>query len=193
MYLIDLYFSKFPQPRETLDFFNLKPLAAKPDDPTKPWFQATPIGKNTLGKFVENMCIDAGVEKKTNHSLRATGASAMFAAGVPEKLIKSVTGHKSSKALEIYERPTVKQLKAVSKVMANPGSSFIAEMDREKVQCHSDSVDVFQSREILKEKSDYGIVGSMFAGLNSCPINISPQTMVINIQQPANTAVNDTK
>ena len=60
--------------------------------------------------------------------------------------------------------------------------------------CHSDSVDVFQSREILKEKSAYGIVGSMFAGLNSCPINISPQTMVINIQQPANTAVNmDTK
>ena len=35
--------------------------------------------------------------------------------------------------------------------------------------CPSDSVDVFQSREILKEKSDYGIVGSMFAGLNSCP------------------------
>ena len=53
--------------------------------------------------------------------------------------------------------------------------------------CPSDSVDVFQSREILKEKSDYG---SMFGGLNSCPINISPQTMVINIQQPANTAVN---
>ena len=53
-----------------------------------------------------------------------------------------------------------------------------------------DSVDVFQSQEILKEKSDYGIDGSVFAGLNSCPINISPQTMVINIQQPANTAVN---
>ena len=56
--------------------------------------------------------------------------------------------------------------------------------------CPSDSVDVFQSRDILKEKSDCGIVGSMFGGLNSCPINISPQTMVINIQQPANTAVN---
>ena len=111
------------------------------------------------------------MEKKINHSLRVTGASAMFAAGVPEKLIKSVTGHKSSKALEIYESPTVKQLKAVSKLMA---SSFMAEMDRDKVQCHSDSVDGFQSREILKEKSDYGIVGSMFAGLNSCPINIYP-------------------
>ena len=72
-------------------------------------------------------------EKKTNQSLRATGASAIVAASVPQKLIKSVNRHKSSKALEIYERPTVKQLKAVSKVMANSGSTFMAEMDREKV------------------------------------------------------------
>ena len=47
-----------------------------------------------------------GLQKKTNHSLGATGASLMFSAGVPEKLIESVTGHRSSKALEVYERPT---------------------------------------------------------------------------------------
>ena len=33
----------------------------------------------------------------------------------------------------------------------------------------------------------------MFAALNSCPINISPQTMVINIQQPNTTVNMDTK
>ena len=55
--------------------------------------------------------------------------------------------------------------------------------------CPSDSVDVFQSREILTEKSDYAwnswIHVCWFKQLS---INISPQTMVINIQQPANTA-----
>ena len=36
------------------------------------------------------------------------GSSALFSAGVPEKLIRDVTGHRSS-ALQLYERPTVEQ------------------------------------------------------------------------------------
>ena len=48
------------------------------------------------------MCIGAGIqEKKTNHSLHATGATSMFAAQFPEKMTKDVTGHKSSKALAL--------------------------------------------------------------------------------------------
>ena len=43
---------------------------------------------------------------------------AMFAAQVPEKMIKAVTGHKSSKALALYERPTLAQKQALSKVLA---------------------------------------------------------------------------
>ena len=46
-------------------------------------------------------------KRVTNHSLRASGATAMFTAEVPEKMIKEVTGQKSSKALAIYEWPTV--------------------------------------------------------------------------------------
>ena len=51
------------------------------------------------------MCFEADIhEKKTNHSLRATGASALFNAGVPDKLIRDVTSHWSN-ALQLYERP----------------------------------------------------------------------------------------
>ena len=64
-----------------------------------------------------DICKEVGIEKKTNHSLRSTGATAMFAAGVPEKMIKEATGHKSSKALEIHERPTVPQNQALSNVL----------------------------------------------------------------------------
>ena len=57
------------------------------------------MGKNTLHSLLGTMCVE---EKKFNHSLCAIGATAMFAAQVPEKMIKDVTGHKSSKALALY-------------------------------------------------------------------------------------------
>ena len=59
----------------------------------------------------------------------------MFAAQVPEKMIMDVTGHKSSKALALYECPTLAQKQALSKVLAGgPGSSsstsFSGEVDK---------------------------------------------------------------
>ena len=61
-----------------------------------------------MKKYMATMCAAAGLEKKTNHSLRATGTPAMFHAGVPEKIIRDVTGHHSN-ALHLYERPTLQQ------------------------------------------------------------------------------------
>ena len=67
------------------------------------------------------MCSEAGIhEKKTNHSLRATGASALFNAGV---LIRDVMGHRSS-ALHLYERPTIEQKQSVSKVLVQGDNEF---------------------------------------------------------------------
>ena len=76
-----------------------------------------------MQNFLSNMCIVAGIQEKTNHSLHATGATAMFAAQVPEKMIKDVTGHKSSKALAPYEQPTVAQKQGLSMVLAGSSSS----------------------------------------------------------------------
>ena len=51
------------------------------------------------------MCAHAGIEgNKTNHSLQATGASELFHANVPEKMIQERTGHHSVVALRTYER-----------------------------------------------------------------------------------------
>ena len=53
------------------------------------------------------MCEDAGItERKTNHSLRATGTTALFSAVVPEKTIRNITGHRSN-ALKLYERTSL--------------------------------------------------------------------------------------
>ena len=64
------------------------------------------------------MFVEIGVSGKTNHSLRATGASDMFQAGVPEKIIQERTGHWSMDALRMYERTTTTQHMAVSKVLS---------------------------------------------------------------------------
>lgn len=47
-----------------------------------------PVGKNMLSKMVPDMCIEAGLTRKTNHSLRVSGTSCLFEAGVPERLIQ---------------------------------------------------------------------------------------------------------
>jgi len=72
------------------------------------------------------MCERAGVECKSNHSLRATGASEMFGANLPEIFIQSRTGHCSLEALQLYERPSHEQHQAVSNVLtaAEPQRSF---------------------------------------------------------------------
>ena len=79
--------------------------------------QCAPLGKNKLGSMVKDMCSESGIELKTNHSLRATGASAMFHNQVPEKIIQDTTGHRSLDALRKYEKTSIQQHQAVSRVL----------------------------------------------------------------------------
>lgn len=66
--------------------------------------------------MVKNMFKMVGIDGKTNHSLRASGATEMFRAGVPEKIIQERTGHRSVKALRTYERTTETQNLSVANV-----------------------------------------------------------------------------
>lgn len=60
----------------------------------------------------------AGITEKMNHSLRATGVTAMFNASFPKKMICDVTGH-HSKTLMLYEHPSVVRHKALTSVLMN--------------------------------------------------------------------------
>ena len=76
--------------------------------------------------MLKNMCLLAGVEgNKTNHSLRATGATELFSAGVPEEIIQQHTGHRSTKALRVYKRTTLEQHQAVSNILSSDGSKTL--------------------------------------------------------------------
>jgi hypothetical protein len=81
--ILDFYISKLPSSTRQTDLFYVQPLSSVPANPSTPWFKNQPMGKNTLGNMAKAMFADEG--RKTNHSLRATGVTEMFSAGVPEK------------------------------------------------------------------------------------------------------------
>ena len=125
VYLLDLYISKLPKGAVDNDLFYCKPMASAPLDASCPWYFNVPIGKNTLSKMVADMCAEAGLSgKKTNHSLRVSGTSCLFEAGVPEKLIQQRTGHRTLESLRMYERVTDKQQLAVSKVLTGEKNTY---------------------------------------------------------------------
>ena len=65
-----------------------------------------------------------GIKEKTNYSLHATGATALFNASVPEKLIWDVIGHHSSiRTICMYQCPSLNQQQSVSWVLMQ-GEAF---------------------------------------------------------------------
>lgn len=53
----------------------------------------------------------------TNHCLRATVVSRLSGAGVEERHIMSVTGHKNAASLASYSRPTAEQQRSMSRLL----------------------------------------------------------------------------
>ena len=89
VYVLDKYISKLPPLAVAKDLFYVWPLQEVPTDPSVPWYAAVPVGRDTLHKKFHLMCEQARIERnKTNHSLRATGATQLYESGVPEKVIQ---------------------------------------------------------------------------------------------------------
>ena len=67
------------------------------------------VGISTIKKCVKNLLGKANIEGYfTNHSLRRTGSTRMFQAGIEKKIVKEVTGH-SSDGIGTYEITSEKQ------------------------------------------------------------------------------------
>ncbi len=70
---------------------------------------------------MKRMANEAGLPGKfTNHSLHATAATRLYQEGIPEKLIKEITGHRSE-AVRDYEHTGEKMKQSVSTALGvNP-------------------------------------------------------------------------
>ena len=134
--LLDLYISKLPQEAKSKDLFYVHPLEkAKANDET--WYCSVPVGRNKLSRMVSEMCKLANIPgRHTNHSLRATGATELYTAGVPEKIIQERTGHRSIESLRTYEHTSEKQQLAVSKVLTSKTEvNFQSEIKNIEAHC----------------------------------------------------------
>ena len=89
------------------------------DDPSKPWFAAAPIGENILGTVVKDMHVCRRGHCWEDKPLRATGATQLYTANVPQKIIQQRTGHRSLKSQYINERTTEEQQLAISKILTS--------------------------------------------------------------------------
>ena len=172
VYLLDLYISKLPQEAKEQDLVYVRPLEKQPHDTSKPWYSAVPIGNHTLQQMVKKMCSDAGISgHKTNHSLRATGATELFKRGAPEKLIQERTGHRSLEALRTYERSSEEQHKAASTLLSAPSHlSHYSHMVNTSTSTKTQAIEIHQAAPSTSQG-----VSSMpvsFQNLQGCTINI---------------------
>lgn len=79
-----------------------------------------PIGRNKLSKAVSNMCKECEIQGfRTNHSLRATAATRLYASGVDKQLVMEQTGHWSIEGIRSYKRTSSEQQQAVSDILTN--------------------------------------------------------------------------
>ena len=182
VHLLDLYISKLPKEAKEKDLFYVRPLDKKPQDPNLPWYSAVPLGKHTLQQKVRNMCAEAGVSgNKTNHSLRATGATELYKKGVPEKLIQERTGHRSLESLRTYERSSEDQHKAVSTLLSAPAIHSGASYSHCFSSTKTKTIDIHPV-----PSTSQGFMPVSFQNVHGCTINImsAPQPPLPPPQAP---------
>ena len=189
MKILDSYISKLPSYARETDIFYLRPLQSFSADPSAPWYAKAPIGRDTLRKKVKEMCLNAGVKgNKTNHSLRATGATQLYESGVPEKVIQERTGHRSLEALRVYERSNDTQHKVASSVLC----ASSVKQAKKSIQKSS------QQSSMATQRTNSS--GFSFSNLYGCTININAasvpttsNTTSISSQSDALTTVENTE
>ena len=137
---------------------------------------------HTLQQKVRKMCAEAGVSgNKTNHSLRATGATELYKKGVPEKLIQERTRHRSLESLRTYERSSEEQHKAVSTLLSAPASHSGASYSHCFSSTKTKTIDIHPV-----PSTSQGFMPVSFQNVHGCTINImsAPQPPLPPPQAP---------
>jgi hypothetical protein len=77
-----------------------------PTDGQKVWYGPGNVGHNSLDSFMSKFAKSCGFTQKgyTNHSLRASGITTLKRNNYNDKQIMSITGHRSSASLVIYQK-----------------------------------------------------------------------------------------
>ena len=114
------------------------------------WYACEVLGEGSIGKIMGKMMAEAGYDGfYSGHSLRRTGSTRLFQAGVQRKIVKECTGHRSD-AVDQYQITSEAQKETVSKILASKPSPIQTQSTSEirqvagnaidpRVVCHSES------------------------------------------------------
>ena len=92
------------------------------------WYCNSPLGKNTLGRYMSNLSKEAGLNKiYTNHCLRATCVTVLDKLGFESRHIMAVSGHKSENSLKSYAQVGPEKIKAMSNALSSVTGSTLPE------------------------------------------------------------------
>ena len=118
--LVDKYVGLCPGDYYEKSNFYLQ-LRQKPNPAV--WYARQVMGENAIGKVISKLMSDAGYEGFfSGHSLRRTGGSRLFQAGVQRKLVKECTGH-SSDTVDAYQITSDNQRATISTILQNKPKS----------------------------------------------------------------------
>ena len=113
----------------------------------KCWYASQVVGQNTISKVVKKLMEAAEIQGFfTNHSLRFSGGTRLFNAGIDWKLVKEITGHVSD-AVDAYQITSEEQQRNISAILqTKPSTSKVgsAYEDNESKKCGK--VDKIQSK-----------------------------------------------
>ena len=97
------------------------------------WYTCRPVGKNTLGNYMQKIMQQGGIEGYfRNHSLRKATATRLFEQGVDPQLIKEATGHKSD-AVMLYKKSNLKMKEKLSDMLNGLPAEMQTLRDREQI------------------------------------------------------------
>jgi hypothetical protein len=183
VYLLDVYFKRLPPFAFREDILYCRPKPKLPADKDSPWYEDCAVGKNKLGNYVSEMCAEAGISHKTNHSLRATGATRLFQSKVPEKIVQKTTGHRSLEALRKYEHTSSEQhqVHVVSKVMMSTKKINYGEA-LQRNECQP-----LKKNSVITTRNPLDGVHKLFSDLTNC--NIGNITVNIGTAFPMESSV----
>ncbi len=120
----------------------------------KVWYTDKPLGINKLREIIKNLMKSAGVDGHyTNHSLRVTAATRMFASGVDEQVIKERTGHKSE-AVRAYKHTDEGLLRAAEMATVGDNSGDLARAEWSRKLKDLDGVKLGEGTVSYRVKSD---------------------------------------
>lgn len=138
------------------------------------WYENRPMGINSLSKMMSQISMEAKLSRVyTNHSVRATSITLWTEAGIPDRQIMAISGHRSEGSLKSYHnRPSTSQLRQCSDAL----SSALGERVPYSVQQHVNAVSSSSSSQTNKQASgnnDQSPFDNMFSGCTIQNIHIN--------------------